>query len=543
MEWITKDTRDFLKRWYLSEWQEPEDRILEITQYINSITKGTELNWVWEKFYEYMSKWYYSLSSPIWSNFWLDRGLPISCFGSFLEDDMENILFSNSEVWMMSKYWWGTSWYFWELRHRWAVIKNNWLSSWAVHFMQLFDKTVDIISQWAVRRGSFASYLPIDHKDILEFLDIWWEWNAIQRITTWVCVSDDWLQKMKQWDIDKRKIWAKVIQSRVEKWYPYIFFSDNVNNNTVPEYKDKTIYASNLCTEILLPSNKDWSFVCNLSSMNIEYYDEWKNTDAVKVLTIFLDIVLSDFIKKTDWDTFLKRANTFAKENRALWIWALWYHTYLQKNNIPFMSKEASNINIEIFNNIQTNAYSASEELWAILWYPKMSKVRRNTTLTAVAPTTSSAFILWQTSQSIEPIWSNCYVKDLAKMKVTVKNKILQKLLKEKWKDTVDTWRSIRENDWSVQHLDFLSKSEKDVFLTFSEINQYDIINQASDRQKFIDQWQSLNLMISPDTPTKEINKLYLYAWEKGLKTLYYQHSKSASQELVRKIKCVGCEA
>ena len=549
MKWLTEQSRKFLERGYLQEGQTPEERIFEIAKAAEAIL---EKEWFAEKFYNYMSKGFYSLSSPVWSNFWTDRWLPISCFTSYLDDDMSNILYTAWEVGMMSKYGWGTAGYFWALRPRWAEIRGNGVSSWAVHFMQLFDKWVDVVSQGSVRRGSFAAYLPIEHDDIEEFLKIGGEWDLIQRITTGVTVTDKWLKDMEKWDRAKRKIWAKMIQSRSERGYPYIFFTDNVNNWTVDVYKDKglSIHSSNLCTEILLPTNKHWSFVCNLSSMNIVEYDEWKDTDAVEVLTYFLDAVMTEFIRKIEklpeqsW-AFMKRAYDFAVANRALWIGVLGWHTYLQNHMIAFSSPEASILNKEIFSLIKERAYKASEDLAIEYGEPSVLQGywRRNTTLLAVAPTTSSAFILGQASQSIEPIWSNCYVKDLAKTKVTVKNPTLKALLREKGLDNKETWTSIRDNDWSVQHLEELNAEEKEVFKTFSEINQYVVIDQAADRQKYIDQWQSLNLMVHPDTSAKDINSLYMDAWRQWIKTLYYQHSKSAAQELKRKISCTGCEA
>ena len=549
MKWLTSASRAYLEKGYLQEGVSPEERINDIAHRAQDIL-GIE--GFADKFYNYMSQGYYSLSSPVWSNFWTERGLPISCFTSYLDDDMANILYSSAEVGMMSKYWGGTGGYFWALRPRWSEIKDNGVSSGAVHFMQLFDKGVDVVSQWSVRRWSFAAYLPVEHDDIDEFLEIGNEWNPIQRITTWVTVTDKWLKAMEKWDKQKRKTWAKVIQSRSEKGYPYIFFTDNVNNNTVAPYKDKghRIYSSNLCSEILLPTSKHWSFVCNLSSMNIAEYDNWKETDAVETMVYFLDAVMSEFIEKIEKlpeqsQGFMKRAYDFAVANRALWLGVLGWHSCLQEKMIAFDDPEALALNKEIFSLLQERSQEASKQLADKFWEPSVMEGygMRNATLNAIAPTTSSAFILGQVSQSIEPIWSNCYVKDLAKTKVTIKNPKLKEVLKEKWLDTKDMWASIRDNDWSVQHLEELSEREKRVFKTFSEINQYIVIDQAADRQKFIDQWQSLNLMIHPETPAKEINSLYMDAWKQGIKTLYYQHSKSASQELRRTIQCSWCEA
>jgi ribonucleoside-diphosphate reductase alpha chain len=352
-------------------------------------------------------------------------------------------------------------------------------------------------------------------------------------------------------DLDKRNIWAKVLQRRSQIGYPYILFSDTVNNNTVDVYKDKglRIYASNLCSEIALPSNENWSFVCCLSSMNLFYYDDWKKTDAVETMTQFLDAVMEDFIikleKKRDSSEkrdkqaflFMERAYNFAKENRALGLGVLGWHSFLQNNMIAFESAKAKELNKEIFKFINERAYAASKELAKELGEPEILKGygRRNATLMAVAPTTSSSFILGQVSQGIEPVFSNCFVKDLEKIKVTFRNKYLERLLKEKNKNTDEVWKSILENDGSVEHLDFLSEDEKAVFKTFPEIDQKAIIEQAGDRQEFIDQGQSLNLMIDPSTSVKDINALYIKAWESGVKSLYYQHSMNAAQQFNRK--------
>ncbi len=359
IKWLTENSRKFLESGYLTGDTTPEERILEIAQHAEKIL-GIE--GYAEKFYKYMSEGFYSLASPVWSNFGKERGLPISCFGSCIADDMGDILYTQSEVGMMSKLGGGTSGYFGKIRHRGADVKNNGSSSGSVHIMQLFEKMVDIVSQGSVRRGRFAPYLPIDHPDINEFLEIGTEGNAIQELTHGVTVGDQWMQEMIDGDVEKRTLWAKVLQRRGEIGYPYIFFRDHANNGTVDVYKDKKleIYGSNLCTEIMLPSNEDWSFVCCLSSMNLLHYDKWKDTDAVETLTYFLDAVMEEFITKlevyknsTDRDdqltfTFMEKAYTFAKENRALGLGALGWHSLLQSRMLPFDSEEAFKLNSEI---------------------------------------------------------------------------------------------------------------------------------------------------------------------------------------------------
>ena len=555
-DWLTTHSRNFLEAGYLAPGVAPETRIREIADRAEELLG---IDGYSDKFYHYMSQGFFSLASPVWSNFGKERGLPISCFGSNVSDDMGNILYTQSEVGMMSKLGGGTSGYFGNIRHRGAPVKNNGKASGAVHIMQLFETMVDVVSQGSVRRGRFSPYLPVEHSDILEFLDIGTEGNPIQELTHGVTVSDAWMEDMIEGDPDKRKIWAKVIQRRGEIGYPYIFFNDKANQGAPDVYRDKDhkVYASNLCTEIMLPSNEKWSFVCVLSSLNVMHYQKWKDTDAVETMVYFLDAVITEFINKLevyrdssdreDHQTFLfmERAYNFAKENRALGLGVLGWHSLLQSKMLSFDSKEAFDLNTEIFKFIKQRSYKASEELADIFGEPEVLKGygRRNTTLNAIAPTTSSAFILGQVSQGIEPIWSNIYVKDIAKIKTTIKNPFLLDLLDEKGMNTTDIWNSIRDRDGSVQHLEFLSENEKNVFKTYSEIDQSYIIYQAGNRQEFIDQGQSVNIMVHPDMPVKDINKLYITAWKLGLKSLYYQHSMNAAQKFKQRKECVMCEA
>ncbi len=548
MYWLNENSRTFLSKGYLIGNITAEERIRQIAEIAEGYLKKPGFA---DKFYDYMSRGFYSLATPIWANYGEPRGLAISCFGSFVGDDMSRILYTHAEVGMMTKYGGGTSLYLGGLRPRGSVIKDNGHSSGSVHFLELFDGLINIVSQGTVRRGHCAPYLPVEHGDIEEYLNIGKEGHPIQESTYAVTVGDKWLEEMVAGDQEKRKIWAKIIQRRTEIGYPYIMFSDTVNKNTVDVYKDKgmKIYNSNLCSEICLPTADDISFVCCLSSINLRHYNEWKDTDAVETLTMFLDTVLSDFIarlesfrdnkdpQKQSAFYFMQRAHKFAKEHRALGLGVLGWHTFLQENNIPFESPQAMQLNDEIFKTIKERAYKASEQMAKEYGEPAVLKGygRRNTTLMAIAPTTSSAFILGQVSQGIEPLMSNAFVKDVDKMKVTIKNPTLLALLEEKGHNTKEIWDSIRDNDGSVQHLDFFTDHEKKVFRTFSEIEQKVIIEQAADRQKYIDQAQSLNVMIDPSISAKDINSLYLYAWEKGIKTLYYQHSMNAAQQFGRK--------
>jgi len=543
--WLTSESETFLQRDYLLAGQTLDERVNIICA---EAERRLGIKDFGKRFKENIQKGWYSLSTPVWTNYGTNRGLPISCFGSFVDDNMESILHSIAEVGMMTKMGGGTSAYFGKLRPRGSEIKDNGQSAGSVHQMQLFDKLITVVSQGKTRRGNFAAYLDIDHEDIMEFLTIRGEGSPIQDLSFGVCVPSQWLKEMKEGDAQKRKVWAKVLQIRAEFGYPYIQFTDNANNNTVDVYKDKNkkIYASNLCSEIMLPSNEEESFVCCLSSMNLLHFDEWYETDAVKMMVYFLDTVMEEFIEKASKIKFMERAVNFAKNHRALGLGRLGWHSYLQSKMIPFESLEAKLYNVKIAKFIKEQSYEASAELAQMFGEPEMLKGygRRNTTLNADAPTKSSAFILGQVSESNEPAKANYYIKDLAKIKFTVKNPYLEALLIEKDKNTQDVWNSILMNAGSVQHLDFLSDHEKLVFKTFAEISQREVIIQASQRQKYIDQGQSLNLMVHPSIPTKDVNSLMLEAEELGIKALYYQYSVNAAQAFARDLLgCSSCEA
>ena len=542
--WLNEDSRIFLERGYLKG-ETPEERIKSISDAAQGYLGIEGFS---DKFSSYMKQGFYSLASPVWSNFGRKNGLPISCNGVYVPDRMDGILAKQGEVGMQTKHGSGTSAYFGDLRGRGEKINSGGESSGSVHFMELFDKVAAVVSQGNVRRGSFAAYLPIEHSDIKEFLRIRSEGNAIQEMSFGVTVGDDWMKSMIAGDPDKRQIWASLIKKRFETGYPYLFFKDAANNQAPDCYKDNgmEIYASNLCNEISLPSTEDESFVCCLSSLNLVRWDEIIKTDAVETMTMFLDAVMEEYIQKTEDIPFMKPSHNFAKRHRALGMGVLGWHSYLQSKKIGFESMEAKLANSSIFKEIRKRSDKATEELFGILGGPLYAKDynRRNTTTLAIAPTTSSSFILGQVSPSIEPLNSNYFVKNLAKGKFTYRNPYLKEVLSEYGKDNDEIWLGILVAGGSVQHLNFMSDDDKEVFKTFGEISQKEIVIQAAQRQKYLDQGQSLNLMIAPKTPLKEVNQLMIYAWENGLKGLYYQRSSNPSQELSRSLmECKSCEA
>ena len=543
--WLNDDSRTFLSRGYIDGEKTAEERIRDIGEAAADILNDYDFA---DKFCTYMARGYYSLSSPVWSNFGTTKGLPISCNGVYVEDRMESILGKTAEIGMQTKMGAGTSAYLGSLRSRGSAINTGGTADGPVHFANLLETTVDIIAQGNVRRGSCAVYLDIESPDILEFLDTREEGSTIQNLSLGVTISDEWMQSMIDGDADKRTIWARVLRKRRESGYPYLFFKDTVNNNKPQVLKDKerTIWASNLCSEIALPSAEDESFVCNLASMNLLTYDEWKLTDAVETMITFLDAVMTEYIRKTRGIQFMESSHNFAVRWRALGLGQLGWHSYLQSKGIAFESFDAMLLNTEIAKTIKERSIKASQDLAQKYGEPEGMKGYglRNLTVAAIAPTTSSSFILGQVSPSIEPLASNYFTKDLAKGKFTYRNPYLKDVLAKYEQDNEETWVSILKRGGSVQHLDFLTEDEKNVFKTFSEISPLIIVQQAAARQKHIDQAQSLNILIHPDVSAKDVNALLIEGWKLGVKTFYYQRSANPAQELVRDImNCAACEA
>ncbi|QJA43145.1 ribonucleotide reductase of class Ia (aerobic), alpha subunit [Phaeobacter phage MD18] len=563
-DWVTEETRTFMARGYLLPGETVEQRCRSIADALGEYMGSKEIA---DRFYVYMSRGYYSLASPVWSNFARDRGLPISCNNSYVGDSIEQILGkAAAEIGMMTKHGAGTSAYLGDIRPRGSEINSGGNADGPVHFASIIETIIDVVSQGNVRRGNAAVYLDVDHPDVMEFLEMREEGSPIQKLSLGVCISDAWMESMIEGDKDKRKVWARIIKKRFESGYPYIVWSDTANNNAPDVYKDlgRRINGSNLCSEIMLSSTDDESFVCDLSSMNLLHYDDWKDTDAVELLVYLLDAVMEEYIRKTANIKFMESAHRFAVNQRALGIGSLGYHSFLQSKMIPFESFEAKVLNIDMHKLISEKALAASKFLAEQFGEPPMLKGygRRNVTLMAIAPTTSSSFILGQVSPSIEPLAANYYTKDLAKGKFTYRNPYLDALLRKKAAEPLLTedpeererlielsvdnmWAAILDHGGSVQFLigDVLTEREAFVFKTFSEISPLEIIQQAAARQAFIDQSQSLNLMIRPDADLKEVNKLMITAWQMGIKSLYYQRGTNPAQEAARNLNaCVSCE-
>ena len=534
--WLNDESRLFLSRGYISE--TPEQRIKDIA---NKAEGYLKIDGFANKFEDYMARGFYSLSTPVWINFGKEKGLPISCYGSNIDDTLDSILNAGREIGMMSKYGGGTSAYLGNIRARGSKISTGGTADGPVHYARVYDTVVDVCKQSEARRGACAVWLPVEHDDIMEFLDIGTEGNPIQNLQYGITVTDNWINDMKGGDPTKRKIWAKIIQRRNEFGFPYIMFKDNSNNNSPYKELGMEITASNLCSEIQLPTDSLNSFVCCLGSLNLVHWDEIKDSDAIEVYVMFLNAVMDEFILKSGKMAGMKRANRFASQHRAIGLGVMGYHSLFQSKLVPFESLMAKQLNNQIFKILKEKSDATSRYLFEEKGYKSLREGYANTTLIAIAPTKSSSFIHGQVSMGIEPIKSNYFIKDLAKSKTIYKNPFLEIELDKYGLNTPEVWESILKKDGSVQHLDFPTK---EVFKSFIEISPKELILQAAQRQKYIDQSQSLNLMIHPSVPAKDINQLYLYAHEEGVKTLYYQFSQSSAQSFARNInECVSCEA
>lgn len=510
-----------------------------------------------EEFYNIFWKGWLIPSTPVMVNFGTDKGLPISCFSGQVDDDMYEIGRKETELRMLSKYGGGTAYDMSLIRHSGALIKNGLLgtSDGIIPFAKSYDSTVISSKQGSTRRGALALYLDIEHNDYDDFLTIREPKGDINRqchnIHQGAVVSDNFMRAVKASDGIERQRWLNTLKERVKTGEPYVFFKDNANK-TVPSWWHKhnlKINHSNLCAEIMLPTDPNHTLVCCLSSLNLYKYNEWKNTNTVKLAIYFLDAVIEEFLVKGKKCKGIDDAIRFAIKSRALGLGALGWHSYLQSKSFPFNSIYSIGLTKKIFGYIRSEAEKATLELGKELGEPKWCKGtgRRNLTLLAVAPNRSSAKLAGGISQGIEPLGANVYVDDDAKGLHIRRNPELIKLLESKDRNIPEVWDQIIEDKGSVMNVRCLSDEEKDVFKTFKEINQLELVKQAGIRQQFIDQGQSLNLAFHQDAPAKFINKVHLTAWEVGIKALYYFRSESilradSGQQRDLYSECLMCE-
>ena len=505
------------------------------------------------EFFEAMWKNWLCTASPVLSNMGTQRGLPISCNSIHVGDSVDSIFGKSHELAMLSKNGAGVGIYLGDVRGRGAPIKGNGKSEGIIPWAKVYDTTTVSVSQGSTRRGASAVYLPMDHLDIDEFINMRRPTGDVNRrclnMNHGICVTDEWMNSMIAGDQHKRHLWGEVLKARVETGEPYLFFTDNVNKANPETYKANglSVKTSNICTEIFLHTDPDHSFVCCLSSLNLVKWDEWKDSNLAAVATRFLDAVIQEYIVKSESVPGLEASRRSAIKGRAIGIGVLGWHTLLQKNMTPFDSFDAMMLNSAIFRTIRNGAEKETKQLAIELGEPEWCKGfgRRNTHLMAIAPTVSNSTISGGHSAGIEPIAANIFSQKSAKGTFIRKNNVLSDLLQTMGKDTPEVWKSINEQSGSVQHLSFLSAEQKAVFLTAREINQYAIVKQAAQRQKFIDQGQSVNLFFGANADPKYIHGVHIEAWQTGLKSLYYFRTEGVIRgDLASRSKeeCAACE-
>ena len=511
-----------------------------------------------DTFFDYIWKGWLCLASPVLSNTGTDRGLPISCFGIDVGDSIHDIGTKNLEMMMLAKHGGGVGIGVNMIRPAGAKITGNGTSDGVVPFCKIYDSTILATNQGSVRRGAASVNINIDHDDFGEWLEIREPKGDVNRqslnLHQCAVVGDKFMRKLEQGDAEARTRWSKLLRKRKSTGEPYILFKGNTNKANPAAYKDNAlkVHMTNICSEIVLHTDESHSFVCCLSSLNLTKYEEWKNTNLIYDAIWFLDGVLEEFIQKAKGLKGFGNSVRSAEKGRALGLGVLGWHTYLQQNGIPFEGLQAQFQTRRIFSQIKIESERASRALAEVYGEPLWCRGTgfRNTHLRAVAPTVSNSKLAGNVSPGIEPWAANVFTEQSAKGTFIRKNKELEKVLRKAGINTKETWDKIMADGGSIQDIEELdnwgyvngkltliedSKSYdltgfdkvKDVFKTFKEINQLELVNQAGIRQQYIDQAVSLNLAFPSEASPKWINQVHMEAWKKGIKTLYYMRTES----------------
>ena len=506
------------------------------------------------KFFKYIWNGWIGLASPVISNMGTDRGLPISCFGIDTPDSIRGIGLTNAELMKLTASGGGVGISVSRIRKRGEHITGNGKSEGVVPWCKIYDSAIIATNQGNVRRGAASVNLDIEHGDIDEFLEIRRPKGDPNRqclnLHQCVVVGDSFMRKLEARDPEAMGRWAKVLKSRMETGEPYIMFKDNVNKNNPIAYRmhNLDVTMTNICSEITLFTDEEHSFICCLSSLNLAKWEEYKDTDCIQTAIWFLDGVMQEFIDKSNGKESLKRTHKHAKKGRALGLGIMGWHTFLQQKNLPFASIASTVHTRNIFNKIRMEAETASMNLVAEYGEPLWCRGTgmRNTHLLAVAPTVSNSVICGGISAGIEPLPANVYTFNGAKGTFIRKNKSLEALLESKGENKQKWWKQMLEEGGSVMGLpdNVLSADEKEIFLTFSETNQLELVKQAAERQKYIDQTQSLNLSFDPNDSPKWINQVHMEGWKLGVKTFYYLRTDSVIKGDLgsRQADCVSCD-
>jgi len=515
-----------------------------------------------ETFFEYIWKGWLCLASPVLSNTGIDRGLPISCFGIDVADSIQDIGKKNLEMMLLAKHGGGVGIGINMIRPAGAKITGNGTSDGVVPFCKIYDSTILATNQGSVRRGAASVNINIDHDDFEEWLEIREPKGDINRqslnLHQCAVVGDKFMRRLEAGDKVARKKWSKLLQKRKATGEPYILFKGNTNKQNPAAYKDNAlkVHMTNICSEITLHTDESHSFVCCLSSLNLAKYEEWKNTNIIHDAIWFLDGVLEEFIQRAKYRYGFENAVRSAEKGRALGLGVLGWHTYLQDKGIPFEGLLAQFETRRIFSQIKIESERASRALAETYGEPLWCRGTgmRNTHLRAIAPTVSNSKLSGNVSPGIEPWAANIFTEQSAKGTFIRKNPTLRKILRKHKLDNEKIWSKILADGGSIQGIKALDKITygshdipvKEIFKTFKEINQLELVNQAGIRQQYIDQSVSLNLAFPSVATPKWLNKVHLEAWKKGIKTLYYVRTESVLRgdiaEQAMDENCLACD-
>ena len=519
----------------------------------NTVAKRLDKPELAKTFYEYIWNGWLCLASPVLSNTGTDRGLPISCFGIDVADSIIDIGQKNLEMMLLAKHGGGVGIGINQIRPAGAKIKGNGTSDGVVPFCKIYDSTILATNQGSVRRGAASVNINIEHPDFEEWIEIREPKGDVNRqslnLHQCAVVGDKFMRRLEQGDAEARKRWGKLLQKRKATGEPYILFKGNTNKNNPTAYKQNAlkVHMTNICSEITLHTDENHSFICCLSSLNLAKYDEWKNTNIIHDSIWFLDGVLEEFIQKAKYRKGFENSVRSAEKGRALGLGVLGWHTYLQERGLPFEGLLAQYETRKIFSQIKIESERASmalaetygEPLWCV------GTGFRNTHLRAIAPTVSNSKLSGNVSPGIEPWAANIFTEQSAKGTFIRKNPTLENILKKQKLNTKEIWDKILADGGSVQDIEGLSEDTKEVFKTFKELNQLELVRQAGIRQQYIDQSVCLNLAFPSEATPKWINKVHMDAWHKGIKTLYYMRTESVLRGDIAKDAmedCVACD-
>ena len=564
-----------ISKTYLQAGEKPKDAYWRVA---TAVAKRLEKPQLATKFFDYIWKGWLCLATPVLANTGTDRGLPISCFGIDVGDSIYEIGSKNLELMLLAKHGGGVGIGINMIRPAGTKITGNGTSDGVIPFCKIYDSTILATNQGSVRRGAASVNIKIDHKDFEDFLEIREPKGDVNRqslnLHQCVVVSDRFMKKLEEGDSDARRKWGKLLQKRKATGEPYIMYKGNVNKQNPEMYKKNglKVHMTNICSEIVLHTDEQHSFVCCLSSLNLAKYDEWKDTDLVYTSTIFLDGVLEEFIQRAKNMKGFENSVRSAERGRALGLGVLGWHTYLQQKGLPFEGLQAQFETRKIFSQMKIESERASRDLADEYGEPLWCKESgyRNTHLRAVAPTVSNSKLSGNVSSGIEPWAANVFTEQTSKGTFIRKNPELERVLRKIGKNTKEVWDKILADGGSVQDLHFLDEwcfldgklvecsevteeshkgrcnSVKDVFKTFKEINQLDLVRQAGVRQQYIDQAVSLNLAFPATAEPKWINQIHMEAWKQGVKTLYYMRTESVLRgDIAARAMdetCVSCE-